>query len=189
MSGDFSLTAGEKLYLLVGQQGLSHYNYNGSGGSRPKSMIFSGHSPDIVRGTPIRDEVPRPPGLGRRAVTQINIKRNSYSSAMCKSQENLVKVRAKFLIFCNFLSNLSLELGHFSQRKNFLIKLRYSTRRKMHNIWRVKCQMHQGKVDSMRIHSIFDQVTYGRRKNPNLPNFDVQNMLLEGLNFCRNVNF
>lgn len=66
-------------------------NYNGSGGSRPKSMIFSGHSPDIVRGTPIRDEVPRPPGLGRRAVTQINIKRNSYSSAMCKSQENLVK--------------------------------------------------------------------------------------------------
>ena len=62
---------------------------------RPKSMI----GPDIVKGTPLKSEVvnmPRPPGLGRRAVTQIqlNHKKNSYNSAVCKSQENLVKVRA-----------------------------------------------------------------------------------------------
>ena len=61
---------------------------------RPKSMI----GPDIVKGTPLKSEVvnmPRPPGLGRRAVTQIqlNHKKNSYNSAVCKSQENLVKVR------------------------------------------------------------------------------------------------
>jgi len=59
---------------------------------RPKSMI----GPDIVKGTPLKSEVvnmPRPPGLGRRAVTQIqlNHKKNSYNSAVCKSQENLVK--------------------------------------------------------------------------------------------------
>lgn len=36
----------------------------------------------------------RKPGLGRRAITQINIRdrKNSYSSALAKSQENLVKV-------------------------------------------------------------------------------------------------
>ncbi len=116
-------------------------NYNKN--SRPKSMIFSG-SPDIVKGTPVKKPVEtngggatsaqlRPPGLGRRAVTQINIKRNSYSSAICKSQENLVKVRGPqsfatknfsqcvhSKIFGNFLSryNLSLELGAFFVAKS-----------------------------------------------------------------------
>ncbi len=78
-----------------------NYNNNNSGG-RPKSMAIP--SPDVVRGTPynrsnaatpINVSEPRPLGLGRRAVTQINIqhnKKNSYNSAMCKSQENLVKV-------------------------------------------------------------------------------------------------
>lgn len=86
---------------------------------RPKSMIFNGSSgsPDIVRGTPIKEEqlMPRPQGLGRRSVTQINIKRNSYSSAMCKSQENLVKVSLIFLRFGNFLIALyqDLELANF----------------------------------------------------------------------------
>ena len=68
---------------------------------RPKSMAIPSGSPDIVRHTPFNTPVgtpsdpkpqPRPVGLGRRAVTQINIKKNSYNSAMCKSQENLVKV-------------------------------------------------------------------------------------------------
>ena len=96
--------------------------------ARPKSMI----SPDVVKGTQqyegagpvsflkgVPENMPRPPGLGRRAVTQINIKKNSYNSAVCKSQENLVKVRKNlsnfyrilFAISSNlFAGNLSLEL-------------------------------------------------------------------------------
>ena len=53
MSGDFSLTAGEKLYLLVGQQGLSHYNYNGSGGGGSfvaKGAQLTQASPLLVAG-------------------------------------------------------------------------------------------------------------------------------------------
>ena len=80
-------------------------NYNNNVKNRPKSMAFPGSSPDVVRGadTPpspkkaegvaAQKQQQRPLGLGRRAVTQINIKKNSYGSAMCKSQENLVKVR------------------------------------------------------------------------------------------------
>ena len=81
-------------------------NYNNNvKQNRPKSMAFPGSSPDVVRGavdtpsSPSKEGVAtqqqqqRPLGLGRRAVTQINIKKNSYGSAMCKSQENLVKVR------------------------------------------------------------------------------------------------
>lgn len=44
--------------------------------------------------SPDQDVPARLPGLGRRAITQINIrhnKKNSYNAAMCKSQENLVK--------------------------------------------------------------------------------------------------
>ena len=46
----------------------------------------------------------RLPGLGRRAITQINIrhsKKNSYNAAICKSTENLVKVRFRLLRFSN----------------------------------------------------------------------------------------
>jgi len=86
-------------------------NYNNivNKGQRPKSMAFPGSSPDVVRGavTPSpsngpskegvasqQQQLPRPMGLGRRAVTQINIKKNgTYGSAMCKSQENLVKAK------------------------------------------------------------------------------------------------
>ena len=86
-------------------------NYNNNvKNQRPKSMAFPGSSPDVVRGadtssTPSKEGVatqnqqPRPLGLGRRAVTQINIKKNSYGSAMCKSQENLVKVGNFFFLF------------------------------------------------------------------------------------------
>ena len=44
---------------------------------------------------PVKMRQPRQTGLGRRAVTQIHIqqkKKDSYNSAVCKSQENLVKV-------------------------------------------------------------------------------------------------
>ena len=80
-------------------------NYNNNvNKNRPKSMAFPGSSPDVVRsaadmpspsaeGVANQPQQTRPLGLGRRAVTQINIKKNSYGSAMCKSQENLVKVR------------------------------------------------------------------------------------------------
>jgi hypothetical protein len=90
-------------------------NYNNNK-MRPKSMAITGSSPDIVRGTPpirnlnlgsitpISEQAPppraRPTGLGRRAATQINIqqkKKNSYNSAMCKSQENLVKVGSNYI--------------------------------------------------------------------------------------------
>ena len=85
-------------------------NYNNNVKNRPKSMAFPGSSPDVVRGavtpSPSKEGVAsqqqqRPMGLGRRAVTQINIKKNSYASAMCKSQENLVKVRSE-IFFCYF---------------------------------------------------------------------------------------
>ena len=53
-------------------------------------------SPDlVVNQQPGAEIANRVPGLGRRAVTQINIrhsKKNSYNAAICKSQENLVKV-------------------------------------------------------------------------------------------------
>ena len=95
-------------------------NYNNNvKNQRPKSLAFPGSSPDVVRGavtpSPSKEGVAtqqqqsRPMGLGRRAVTQINIKKNSNGYAMCKSQENLVKVRKPFLKI--LLSNLTHELN------------------------------------------------------------------------------
>ena len=49
---------------------------------------------------PVKLRQPRQTGLGRRAITQIHIqqkKKDSYNSAVCKSQENLVKVRRKII--------------------------------------------------------------------------------------------
>ena len=90
---------------------------------RPKSMAIPSGSPDVVRHTPMKEKQgplmtpksdpnpqPRPVGLGRRAVTQINIKKNSYNSAMCKSQENLVKVGLIFIYFFPNLFELSTTL-------------------------------------------------------------------------------
>ena len=67
-------------------------NNTGSSASTPSrrgSDQKSPESPAVV----LRQ--PRQTGLGRRAVTQIQIqqKKNSYVSAVCKSQENLAKVR------------------------------------------------------------------------------------------------
>jgi hypothetical protein len=50
--------------------------------------------------TPVKFRHPRQTGLGRRAITQIHIqqkKKDSYNSAVCKSQENLVKVRIQIV--------------------------------------------------------------------------------------------
>ena len=64
-------------------------------GSHPSPDLVVNRAPD-----PALKSENRLPGLGRRAVTQINIrhgKKNSYNAAICKSQENLVKVGNKFL--------------------------------------------------------------------------------------------
>ena len=108
-----------------------NYNNNVNKGQRPKSMAFPGSSPDVVRGavTPSASNGPsnagpskegvasqqqqqlsRPMGLGRRAVTQINIKKNSYGSAMCKSQENLVKVRTNLLKYYSELQFVKVKI-------------------------------------------------------------------------------
>lgn len=105
-SGEFDMNRRSSLYMEGPAHNFKeatppsvvrvHVNY---GNNRPKSAAYS---PDIVRGTPTPSKMgvvteeappmPRPPGLGRRAVTQLNMKKNSYNSAIFKSQENLVKV-------------------------------------------------------------------------------------------------
>ena len=63
-------------------------------GSHPSPDLVVNRAPD-----PGSKGEARLPGLGRRAITQINIrqsKKNSYNAAICKSQENLVKVRTIF---------------------------------------------------------------------------------------------
>ena len=124
-------------------------NYNNNQvnkGQRPKSMAFPGSSPDVVRGavTPSASSGPsqcgpskegvasqqqqlsRPMGLGRRAVTQINIKKNSYGSAMCKSQENLVKVRTNLL---KYYSELQFVKVKIFQKVSFIVSLVQDNRR------------------------------------------------------------
>lgn len=124
-----------------------NYNNNVNKGQRPKSMAFPGSSPDVVRGavTPSASNGPsnagpskegvasqqqqqlsRPMGLGRRAVTQINIKKNSYGSAMCKSQENLVKVRTNLL---KYYSELQFVKVKIFQKVSFIVSLVQDNRR------------------------------------------------------------
>ena len=49
MSGYFSLESGEKLFLLVGQQGLSYFNYNGGGGGG----TFVAKGSQLMNATPL----------------------------------------------------------------------------------------------------------------------------------------
>ena len=49
MSGYFSLESGEKLFLLVGQQGLSYFNYNGGGGGG----TFVAKGSQLINATPL----------------------------------------------------------------------------------------------------------------------------------------
>ena len=65
------------------------YGDSGSEGSEESGIFSTGSSHESPR-----KEVRRP-GLGRRAITQVNMrqeKKNSYNNALAKSQENLVKV-------------------------------------------------------------------------------------------------
>ena len=89
-SGEFQFvrTAKNGLVSDVCEVTDSEQNNKEGGGGTPKGRIPS-------RGAA------RGPGLGRRAATQVQIERgerkNSYSSAMYKSQDNLVKVRRRCL--------------------------------------------------------------------------------------------
>ena len=65
------------------------YGDEGSEGSEESGIFSTGSSQESPR-----KEV-RKPGLGRRAITQVNMrteKKNSYNHALAKSQENIVKV-------------------------------------------------------------------------------------------------
>ena len=77
------------------------HNDTGSEASQESGIFSTGSSQEsprkVVRGGGgvVMEEVRRRPGLGRRAITQINFKerKNSYNSALARSQENLVQVR------------------------------------------------------------------------------------------------
>lgn len=62
---------------------------SGSEGSEESGIFSTGSSHESPR-----KETGRKPGLGRRAITQVNMreKKNSYNHALAKSQENLVKI-------------------------------------------------------------------------------------------------
>merc|ERR1719373_917376 len=65
------------------------YGDEGSEGSEESGIFSTGSSQESPR-----KEVRRP-GLGRRAITQVNMrteKKNSYNHALAKSQENIVKI-------------------------------------------------------------------------------------------------
>ena len=70
------------------------YGDSGSEGSEESGIFSTGSSHESPR------KETRKPGLGRRAITQVNMreKKNSYNHALAKSQENLVKV-CKFTFF------------------------------------------------------------------------------------------
>ena len=91
-SGEFQFVRTAK-NGLVGEVSDSEQNNKEGGGKG------GGGAPKCR--TPNRGVAARGPGLGRRAATQVQIERgerkNSYSSAMYKSQDNLVKVRSRRL--------------------------------------------------------------------------------------------
>ena len=68
---------------------------SGSEGSEESGIFSTGSSHESPR------KESRKPGLGRRAITQVNMreKKNSYNHALAKSQENLVKVCKLTLLF------------------------------------------------------------------------------------------
>ena len=65
------------------------YGDEGSEGSEESGIFSTGSSHESPR------KEMRKPGLGRRAITQVNLraeKKNSYNHALARSQENIVKV-------------------------------------------------------------------------------------------------
>ena len=89
--------SGEFQFVRTAKNGLVG---DGGGGEVADSEQGKKEAPKCR--TPSRGVAARGPGLGRRAATQGQIERgerkNSYSSAMYKSQDNLVKVRCMSLM-------------------------------------------------------------------------------------------
>jgi hypothetical protein len=91
------------------------HNDTGSEASQESGIFSTGSSQESPRkeaaagaarrGPGLGQADNRRPGLGRRAITQINLKerKNSYNSALARSQENLVQVRPG-LFLCYFLT-------------------------------------------------------------------------------------
>ena len=101
---------------------------SGSEGSEESGIFSTGSSHESPR------KESRKPGLGRRAITQVNMreKKNSYNHALAKSQENLVKVcRLSGVIFAGprliiishleFLSGLLIILGQEAVITGYLL--------------------------------------------------------------------
>ena len=79
---------------------------SGSEGSEESGIFSTGSSHESPR------KEARKPGLGRRAITQVNMrqeKKNSYNHALAKSQENLVKVCKKRDIYGKHLFNVNFQ--------------------------------------------------------------------------------
>jgi len=98
-SGDFSqlqqvlsqeLCKEEERHIVEKMISKELHGDTGSEGSEESGIFSTGSSQDSPR------KEARKPGLGRRAITQLNIqqnpRKNSYNHALAKSQENLVKV-------------------------------------------------------------------------------------------------
>lgn len=98
-SGDFSqlqqvlsqeLCKEEERHIVGKMISKELHGDTGSEGSEESGIFSTGSSQDSPR------KEARKPGLGRRAITQLNIqqnpRKNSYNHALAKSQENLVKV-------------------------------------------------------------------------------------------------
>ena len=82
------------------------YGDSGSEGSEESGIFSTGSSHESPR------KEARKPGLGRRAITQVNMrqeKKNSYNHALAKSQENLVKVCKKRDIYGKHLFNVNFQ--------------------------------------------------------------------------------
>ncbi len=85
------------------------HNDTGSEASQESGIFSTGSSQEsprkeaAARRGPGAGQADRRPGLGRRAITQINLKerKNSYNSALARSQENLVQVGSR--LFLEFL--------------------------------------------------------------------------------------
>jgi hypothetical protein len=100
-----------RLKLIYVRRTRELHNDTGSEASQESGIFSTGSSQESPRKEAAAGAARRPgagqadrrPGLGRRAITQINLKerKNSYNSALARSQENLVQVRPK-LVLCSF---------------------------------------------------------------------------------------
>ena len=83
------------------------YGDEGSEGSEESGIFSTGSSHESPR-----KEI-RKPGLGRRAITQVNLraeKKNSYNHALARSQENIVKVCQDYTLLYHHHQSLFLSI-------------------------------------------------------------------------------